>query len=223
MPQRFLKPGLRESPRFNQASWPAQSLFLRLITLVDDYARFDAHPLLLARVAFPYGTPTGKRITPEQVQAWLEELQRLDLLVLYEVRGAAYLQLRRWTERLRMKNPSRFPPVPTAVCQQMTADAVTCCQMLSNAALPTSTSASTTTSVPFGEKIGGFASPEAAMAAQTRQFAAAQATVKRLEAIPEEDRTAKQGEKLKKNRAVVLAIQRKQSAGDFTPLEVKHE
>ena len=61
------------------------------------------------------------------------------------------------------------------------------------------------------------------MTSQTRQFAAVRDTIKRLEAISEDDRSVKQVEKLKKNRALLLQIQRKQTAGDFTPVEVKHE
>lgn len=213
MPSRFLKPGLRESPRFNQASWPAQSLFTRLITLVDDYARFDAHPLLLARVAFPYGTPTGKRISPEQLQAWLDELQRLDLLVLYAVNGVPVLQIKRWTERIRTKNPSRFPEPTAEACQQLTANVVKCCQMLSNAALPSSSSTSTTTSVPYGEEGG---KSNGAVASRT-QFAALREQVKRLEALAREERTEEQREDLKKKRAELAALQKKQAAGDFNP------
>jgi len=211
MPQRFLKPGLRESPRWNQASWPAQSLFARLVTLVDDYARFDAHPLLIARVAFPYGTPNGKRITPEQVQEWLEELQRLDLLILYTINAVPVLQLRRWTERIRMKNPSRFPPPTTEACPHLPADVVRCCQMTANAALPTSTATSTATSVPYGEEA---VETNGAIASRT-QFAALREQVARLEATPREARTVEHRDELKKKRAELEILQKKQAAGNF--------
>jgi hypothetical protein len=65
----------------------------------------------------------------------------------------------------------------------------------------------------------GFASAEANASAQTRQFAAAKSRAEAIEAIPEDDRTPGQDAELKKMRALFRAIQKKQAAGDFTPIE----
>lgn len=69
------------------------------------------------------------------------------------------------------------------------------------------------------EENGGFASKEAAATAQSRQFAAVQSRIKDLEAIPSDDRSVAQDEDLKKNRATLKAIQKKQRGGDFTPVK----
>lgn len=56
---------------------------------------------------------------------------------------------------------------------------------------------------------------------QKVQFAAARAEVDRLQAIPEDERSEAESAELKKARELVKAIQKKQRAGDFTPVEEK--
>lgn len=47
MPQRFLRSGITNSDRWNAVSFEAQSLYIRILTLVDDFGRFDARiPIL---------------------------------------------------------------------------------------------------------------------------------------------------------------------------------
>lgn len=151
MPQRLLKPGLTHSERWNRCSWPAQSLFIRLLNLVDDYARTDANVTLLASIAFPFGHPNGRRVTPDHVNTWLAELERADMLVRYSVNGGSYLQLNRWTERCRA-NSSRFPGPVAVNCQQMPSSVGDCQQSAANAALPSTTSTSTSTTAPVRER-----------------------------------------------------------------------
>jgi len=60
--------------------------------------------------------------------------------------------------------------------------------------------------------------PEAARQAQKTQWAALSARIRELEAVPEEERTPAQDDELKKTRRAQREIQKKQAAGDFTPL-----
>lgn len=68
---------------------------------------------------------------------------------------------------------------------------------------------------------GRFASAEAAAEAQKRQFGAVKSRIEDLERVSEDDRTPEQEAELKKMRGVLKAIQKKQRAGDFTPVEEK--
>jgi hypothetical protein len=120
MPQRFLRPGLTTSARFNAADWQAQSLYVRLITLVDDYGRFESHPMLLKSLAFPF----NPEITCEQMLALCEQLQTNDLAVFYEVDGKSYLQLARWQEKAR--SHSKFPEFRGDACKQLLANVSKC-------------------------------------------------------------------------------------------------
>ncbi len=69
------------------------------------------------------------------------------------------------------------------------------------------------------EENGGFASKGEARQAQTTQFAALSDRKRDLEAVPEDERTDEQAEELKKTARQIKAIQKKQRAGDFTPVE----
>jgi hypothetical protein len=124
MPQRFLRPGIVTSKRFNRLPWPCQSLVYRLINLVDDYGRYDAEPELVRAYAFPYGDPSGKQIPLTNVSNWLQLSANADILVLYEVEEKKYLQLARWQERPRSQ--SRYPEQPANNCKHLLAIANKC-------------------------------------------------------------------------------------------------
>lgn len=113
MPQRFLRPGITTSERFNKLDWMAQSFYLRLITLVDDYGRFEANPMLLKSLAFPFNPD----ITCEQLLSMCDQLHAGDMAVFYTVDGKKYLQLNRWQERAR--SASKFPACSDITCEQL--------------------------------------------------------------------------------------------------------
>lgn len=121
MPQRFLRPQIRQSKRWNRLGYFEQSLYIRLITLVDDFARYEADPELIRSEAFPYGDPDGNVIPLTSVDIALTTLAVKDMVLLYEVKGVKYLQLTRWQERTRA-DKSRFPEP----CEQMLSDVDKC-------------------------------------------------------------------------------------------------
>jgi hypothetical protein len=104
MPSRFLRPEIRSSRRWNACSWCGQSLYIRLITLVDDYGRYEADPVILCSEAFP----TFRHFRPSKVRKLLVELAANDLIRLYQHDGKTYLHLTRWKERVRITQ-SKFP------------------------------------------------------------------------------------------------------------------
>lgn len=106
MPQRFLRPGITNSEAWNAVSWASQSLFIRLLTLVDDFGRYDARPVLLRSHAFP----VSETITVEQVEEMCDELTEQRLIQVYSHQGKEYLQIQKWTERARCA--SKFPAPP---------------------------------------------------------------------------------------------------------------
>lgn len=65
------------------------------------------------------------------------------------------------------------------------------------------------------------ASPEEQAKNQSRQWRATKGRIEELESIPDDDRTPGQEIDLKKMRALIRAIQKKQAAGDFTPVYEK--
>ncbi len=107
MPQRFLRPGIRTSEAWNKTSFRAQGLYIGIMTLVDDFGRYDGRSRLL------HGEIFGLRddVKPQQTAAALNELCRNRLIHHYLVDGKEYLQVTRWTERARSET-SRYPTPP---------------------------------------------------------------------------------------------------------------
>lgn len=104
MPIRFLKPGLAASDKWNALPWREQSLYVRLITWVDDYGRFEANPILVRSHSFP----TRDDVSAKETGLMLELLHDEGLITLYEKGGKRYGQMENWTERVRSKF-ERYP------------------------------------------------------------------------------------------------------------------
>ena len=107
MPQRFLRPEIRTSERWNETSFGAQSLYVGLMTLVDDFGRYDGRAKLIHGEVFILRND----VKPQQTAAWLNELHERDLIQLFEIDGKMFLQISRWKERSRSEM-SRFPEPP---------------------------------------------------------------------------------------------------------------
>jgi hypothetical protein len=125
MPQRFLRPGIRSSIGWNSVSWFTQSFYTRLLTLVDDFGRYEAEPLVLRGMAFPLGDHEGKPVDMKAILEACEQLRVSGLAIFYEVKGKKFLQVTKWQERARSKK-SLFPD-PDNNCEQMTTSADKCC------------------------------------------------------------------------------------------------
>lgn len=118
MPQRFLRPGLTTSQRFNAISFGAQTFYVRLITLVDDFGRYDAEPRLLRSHSFPFGDPAGKEIPIKTLETMCEQLSASGLAIFYRAAdGKKYLQVVRWNENPRATK-SKYPAFDNS-CEQM--------------------------------------------------------------------------------------------------------
>jgi hypothetical protein len=104
MPQRFLKPGITTSRKWDSCSWQAQSFYIRLLTLVDDFGRYDGDPMLLRSHAFPLRDD----IKTSTISTMCSELAKAGLANFYTVSGKDYVQLLNWTERPRA-SVSRYP------------------------------------------------------------------------------------------------------------------
>ena len=141
MPQRFLKPGITTSRKWDSCSWTAQSFYIRLLTLVDDFGRYDGDPVLLRSHAFPL----REDIRAQQVQQLCVELQANQLAVFYKADGKDYVQLTNWTERPRA-DKSRYPDqtdnvaTPTANELNLTTSAVSPQDSAEKSCLPRSSS-----------------------------------------------------------------------------------
>ena len=111
MPQRFFRPGIRTSERWNSVSRDAQALYVAVLTLVDDYGRYDGRPAVLCGDAFSVWNDKNPRarINPQETAALCCELHKARLIHFYESNGKKCLQMLQWEERIREGAKEKWP------------------------------------------------------------------------------------------------------------------
>ncbi|HMJ64334.1 MAG TPA: hypothetical protein VK615_03195 [Candidatus Binatia bacterium] len=114
MPNRLIRAGLVESEAVNTLSCEAERFFSRLLLKADDYGRYHAHPQLLKAHLFPL----KPEITIGDISGWLAECEKADVVWCYDVDEKRYVCIPKFRQRLRLRNPSKFPdpPWPTDAC-----------------------------------------------------------------------------------------------------------
>ena len=135
MPQRFLRPGITTSDAWNSVSWEAQSFYIRILTLVDDFGRYDGRVPILHGQCFALRTD----IKPQRTAALRSELHEAGLIQIYEHEGKEYLQVLKWQERARVEQ-SKFPDPQHSA-------AVRCAPLPSAASIASISSPSPSTSI----------------------------------------------------------------------------
>lgn len=176
MPQRFLKPGFRTSARLAKCSRDARLLYVNLITLADDWGRYEGDVTLLKNECFPYDD-----VATEVFQSWLNELIEVSVLVRYSVGEIWYIQIERWTERKRSKS-SKYPnpQIPDKPSQESAANAAP-------SAAQSGCTRSSQRSRPYGDDDGADEDDGADGEARTRDDPADWPVVSQL--LPETHRT----------------------------------
>lgn len=105
MPNRILREGILTSERVNSLTWEAEVFYRRLMSVVDDFGRFTAHPSLLRAALFPLKLDTVRDANMERLLALVEQAR---LVRVYEVAGKRYLELLDFKQQVRAKE-SKFP------------------------------------------------------------------------------------------------------------------
>src|SRR5690348_5369187 len=103
MPQRFLRPGIRNSALWNSVSFQAQSLYVRLLTIVDDFGRCDGRPAVIHGECFSVWNALNPETPVDllNLQQLLQQLAAKNLVDWYEESGKQIVQVTQWQERLR--------------------------------------------------------------------------------------------------------------------------
>lgn len=110
MPNRIIKESSRTSETLDSLSDTAERLFWRLVTVADDYGRFEADPRIILANCFPLRVGVLK---PAQVEKWFEELQKVDAVKCYIVNNKRYAVFTSWENHQRKRaEHSKFPEPP---------------------------------------------------------------------------------------------------------------
>lgn len=108
---RTIKPEIWHDEFFASLPYEGRLLWIGLITQADDEGRLRGNPNLLRSMIFPYDTITGKRI-----ETILRRLEQGCLILRYEARGEAFIQLAKWSKHQRINRPSEsLLPAPPSL------------------------------------------------------------------------------------------------------------
>ncbi len=109
MPNRILREGILTSERVNALNWEAEVFYRRLMSVVDDFGRFTAHPSLLRAALYPLKLDTVRDANMERLLAIVEQAS---LVRVYEVAGKRFLEMLDFRQQVRAKE-SKYPPPPS--------------------------------------------------------------------------------------------------------------
>lgn len=118
MPNRYIRESCRTSPNLAELSHGAERMFWRLITVADDFGRFEAeHDVLLCQ-CFPKLLDSVKLT---HVKAWLSELVTCQLVTTYVVNRRTYAFFNTWEKHQRTRaQHSKYPsPSSDNICPPM--------------------------------------------------------------------------------------------------------
>ena len=128
MPNRILKESICTSDNIDQLSAFEETVFYRLIVNCDDFGRFDGRPKIIASKLFPL-----KDIRTTQIESALRTLTSAELVILYEVGGKPFLQMKTWDRHQQIRAKKSKYPAPedgnitsASICNQLISDDSKC-------------------------------------------------------------------------------------------------
>ena len=107
MPNRIIKETICTSENIDALTPEEETFFYRLIVNCDDYGRMDARTPILRAKCFPLKLD---KVKDKEIEKWIKNLARQQLIIIYEVEDRLYLQMVTWDkhQQIRAKR-SKFP------------------------------------------------------------------------------------------------------------------
>lgn len=104
MPDRIIRMGILTSEAVNTLTWPAETFYRRLMSVVDDYGRYDGRIAILRAALYPLKLET---VSSSDIGKWIRECVEAALVRFYCVESRDYLELSKFRQRIQGK--SKWP------------------------------------------------------------------------------------------------------------------
>ncbi len=114
MPDRIVRVGILSSECLTPLSWGAEVFFRRLMSVADDYGRYDGRPPILRAQLYPLKLD---HVSEADIEGWVLECEKSEVLMTYVVAGKPYLEIQKFGQRLRAmrsKWPQPVQALPTS-------------------------------------------------------------------------------------------------------------
>jgi hypothetical protein len=114
MPERMIRQGILTSEPVNKLGWPAEVFYRRLMSVADDFGRFDGRPAVLRASLYPLKLD---KVSDSDVSKWMLETAEAGCVRIYHVDGKPFVEIAKFGQRLRaMKSKCPEPPASADNC-----------------------------------------------------------------------------------------------------------
>lgn len=120
MPNRIVRESILSSEPVASLKWDEEVFYRRLMSLVDDYGRFEANPLLLRSRCYPLQTD---HVRVADITRWMAACQKAGLILDYAVDGKRYLEIQKFQQQQRTASKYPAPASHDIACNHLLADA----------------------------------------------------------------------------------------------------
>lgn len=100
MPERIIRPGILSSEVVNDLSWPEEIFYRRLMSVVDDYGRFDGRDSILRANLYPLRLD---HVSESDVRKWKAGCANAGVVRLYSVDSKPFIEVLKFDQRMRGK------------------------------------------------------------------------------------------------------------------------
>lgn len=115
MPNRILRESILTSDRVNLLDASGERFYRRLMSVVDDYGRYDGRASVIRAACFPL---LLDKVREADCSRWMAECQKAGLIVLYEADSKPYLQLLNLGEPRAKYSKYPEPCASARICAQ---------------------------------------------------------------------------------------------------------
>jgi hypothetical protein len=105
MPDRIIRADILTSESVDQLSWPGEIFYRRLMSVADDFGRYEGRPSVLRAALYPLKLD---KVSEPDVVKWLSECSKAGLVRKYTVDGKEYIEISKFRQRLRAMK-SKYP------------------------------------------------------------------------------------------------------------------
>ena len=110
MPDRIVRAGILTSDSVNTLNWAAECFYRRLMSVADDYGRYDGRPSILRASLYPLKLD---RVSERDIETWLRQCAEAGLVTVYTVESRQYVEILKFDQRLRALT-SKWPAPPSS-------------------------------------------------------------------------------------------------------------
>lgn len=119
MPNRIIRDAILTSETVCSLGWAEEVFYRRLMSIVDDYGRYEANPQLLRSRCYPLQTD---HVPVSDIEQWLIQCANAGLVQIYNVAGKRYLQINKFGQQQRSASKFPQPPADDINCYQAPAN-----------------------------------------------------------------------------------------------------